>query len=82
MPIIGAGQGDCCAHAPAVTQNTRRFLVQFDGIILPPFVPPAGVLQLIWGGGWMQAQRMLAHEFCQQGTRTGLCMPQKGAQMA
>ena len=49
MPIIGAGQGDCCAHAPAVTQNTRRFLVQFHGIILPPFVPPAAVLQQIWG---------------------------------
>jgi hypothetical protein len=49
MPIIGAGQGDCCAHAPAVTQNTRRFLVQFDGIILPPFVTPAALLQQIWG---------------------------------
>ena len=49
MPIIGAGQGDCCAHAPAVTQNTRRFLVQFHGIILPPFIPPAAVLQQIWG---------------------------------
>ena len=49
MPIIGAGQSDCCAHAPAVTQNMRRFLVQFDGIILPLFVPPAALLQQIWG---------------------------------
>ena len=49
MPIIGARQSDCCAHAHAVTQNTRRFLVQFDGIILPPFVPPAALLQQIWG---------------------------------
>jgi len=31
----------------------RRFLVQFDGIILPPFVPPVAVLQQTWGG-WMQ----------------------------
>ena len=48
MPVIGAGQRDCCADARAVTQNTLRFLVQFHGIILPPFAPLAARLRQIF----------------------------------